>query len=585
MTRKTTQNNKQRKKMLQQKKKEKRVILIVKVDYFIGVMDHLNWLAENVFPKKKYPERNLVLYGDVYQLRLIFGDYSCPWELFGAADGNEWQDLYEKLLNGGFFRPNTSLYREFAEYFDFGLFLNVRPDGKAGLGYGREECSSERCVLRALFLAAQANVLFGDWGHPSEMRQNWSDEHLRAWYYRLPYMTNNDCRRIYGLKELDYLPYASLPFLAILNHYFPCPHRAISQEAKTLPEPIMEMIERGCRGQLFDEKERNRAWWVAWWTMYFAIDGVTLSHHRWKRFRTLHVVGVFRYIDGRIWIGSSTWRELVGDVLAFFKCSVRYTFFTLTLWSVLASLVVPDIHISIVYELFRLFVVGPLLLLAWYVGELLMYKTNGVEVNRIPTVEREKEYRTLIDKVLRVQLPFVVVWPFLYWSDFPAVFWYIIQIAGSDFILDKRGLDLVSVLVIWPLFIYTKWQDSEHLQFPRTPVLAYALLYALGKRPYLMRYIGFIDDILKNPGFERWFEFLPFSYHLSFLFSDARLRIRFVSQVLIGQWIVYSCIALCREYEVMELVSQWIPDDVALFNDLRSKELFHSFVTYWSSNS
>ena len=87
---------------------------------------------------------------------------------------------------------------------------------------------------------------------------------------------------------------------------------------------------------------------------------------------------------------------------------------------------------------FRLFFLGPFSLLFWYFGEQFIYVVpDMLPISpRSPPTERYQEYKSLMIKVVKVQFPFAIVWSFLTWSDVVSAVWYMITVAGFDYILD-----------------------------------------------------------------------------------------------------------------------------------------------------
>ena len=84
--------------------------------------------------------------------------------------------MYSKLRGEGYFE---NPFRE-QHHFDFAVLIHIRRDWASGMGYGLEECREERSLLRAMFLAARGNVLFGDWGLPLGVDPDATREKLLA---------------------------------------------------------------------------------------------------------------------------------------------------------------------------------------------------------------------------------------------------------------------------------------------------------------------------------------------------------------------------------------------------------------------
>src|SRR5690606_4300060 len=98
-----------------------------------------------------------------------------------------------KLRSEGYF---VNTYRE-QRHFDFALLVHIRRDFSPGLGYGLEECCAERCLLRAMFLAARGNVLFVDWGVPYAIPTNITRDKLVARRKLNQYIYPRVHRRLY----------------------------------------------------------------------------------------------------------------------------------------------------------------------------------------------------------------------------------------------------------------------------------------------------------------------------------------------------------------------------------------------------
>src|SRR4051794_30890972 len=102
---------------------DKYVLLLVRVDHVRSCKEKIEWLERNVFPRRVFPHRKLVLIGFTHDYLDL--DEPQNWEFFF-----DWQDLYSKLLSGGFFSELLGS----KQYFDFAVHINIRRNGDAGLG-------------------------------------------------------------------------------------------------------------------------------------------------------------------------------------------------------------------------------------------------------------------------------------------------------------------------------------------------------------------------------------------------------------------------------------------------------------------
>jgi hypothetical protein len=278
-----------------------RVLLVVHVDVFHDVKriaEQIAWIGKNVFPFSVFRKRRLVLMS--YQVQKVIHALDEPWDWEPFED---WQDLYRKLLVGGFFvklLPSE-------HYFHAALFINVREDGTAGCGYALPEVKSERCILRAMFLASRGNLLFGDWG--------WAVGYS-------PRVTHDELIRttilptyIYENVSFQWYPgnvRAGRALLLFLPHYLR-PQFA-TKDALTLR--TMENVREMVNCTLFDAYARRRARWNAYWWLYFAEDG-NLLEHQWVIGQELHWSLIENYVAFRLWMGSSFYKAIFRDVVLF----------------------------------------------------------------------------------------------------------------------------------------------------------------------------------------------------------------------------------------------------------------------------
>jgi hypothetical protein len=173
------------------------------------------------------------------KLVLIGKYYMDSTKMVGWVPFAYWDDLYTKLMTGGHF---TNYYTK--ETYDFGLYLNLRDDGGAGLGYAKEEMQDERCILRAMFLATRGNVLFGDWGWPAECPPETTHEELRRKCVEPAYVYASVASRWYP-REGRYT--VNRPLLLFLDHFL----QPIEAKEKSLSDETIQRIVRGVEGTLF----------------------------------------------------------------------------------------------------------------------------------------------------------------------------------------------------------------------------------------------------------------------------------------------------------------------------------------------
>ena len=86
-----------------------------------------------------------------------------------------------------------------------------------------------------------------------------------------------------------------------------------------LPESWMNKIRYGISGTLFTEQERLRAWWIAYWEMYFPDDGTAMAYHRSWYFPVTQEMLIDVYMQQRFW-------NIVLGVGTGFRCEFIYDY-------------------------------------------------------------------------------------------------------------------------------------------------------------------------------------------------------------------------------------------------------------------
>ena len=181
-------------------------------------------------------------------------------------------------------------------------------------------------------IATRGNALCMDWGIPADLGLSGnrdSDEVLVARWdhsYYLYESARERHREILGAGFGTGEPFAAL----IRNGHL---LRPVSHKLPALPEGHMEKIYAGAQGTLFTSKQLREARWIAWWTMYFASDGMRTSYHRWQSCHYLQRTLLKRWDRVRRWLASS-WTELFGDAVAMVLAGALRTGI---LWAVLSQ--------------------------------------------------------------------------------------------------------------------------------------------------------------------------------------------------------------------------------------------------------
>jgi hypothetical protein len=291
---------------------DKRIIVVVNLaidgDFDDIFVDHLNWLS-SFFASFDPWNCRLVIIGKYF---IKNTHQFSRWVAFA-----DWQDLYTKLMTGGYFYNDNK-----RTSFDFGLFLNMREDGKPGFGYGRSERCDERCILRGLFLAARGNVLFGEWGCPEDFKLDVTHEELRLKCVMHTYLYAETGLRWYP--DQSYYN-VNRPVLFFLNHFL----QPIALHQSDLPEDSIKRIQQGIEGTLFTRQELRRAYCKAYVELYFADDGWRIHYHQWPMvLRPVQLAGIQMYVTLRSWQVSSTWAELAVDYVSLFFSMGVYTLLT-----------------------------------------------------------------------------------------------------------------------------------------------------------------------------------------------------------------------------------------------------------------
>ena len=275
---------------------QKRVLLVVRADDPQDPKRQLEWLEQNIFPESEYPRRRLAYVGLLSKIHKM----TDPWKYDAFKD---FEDLYSKLRGEGYF---VNTFRE-PRHFDFALLIHIRQDFSSGMGYGLEERRGERCLLRAMFLAARGNVLFGDWGLPMGTLPDVSREQLLEGRVLNQYIYTKVRYRRYP----DLLP--NVPFTKVIDHFL----TPVRKADPCLPPEHMKRIKQATNGTLFTEYQLKLAIWNAWWNLYFAADGFCLIYHRWIHFRFFQIAIIDLYVYFRRWSVSSDWLEICIDSCGF----------------------------------------------------------------------------------------------------------------------------------------------------------------------------------------------------------------------------------------------------------------------------
>jgi hypothetical protein len=229
----------------------------------------------------------------------------------------EWQILVMQLLNGSIDQWEYTIPFPF----DSCIYISLRDDdGEPGMGYGKREYWSERCVFRACLLMSRGNVLFMDWGKPSGYPREAMDESYPLediaktydWEYyfyhdresRLPQIRN-------GIEMYAIAPGFSQ--LVRLGHWL----HPITSYKDVLPENYINKAHQVMTKQMFDKVALRKALWIAHWSLFFAMDNVYLYYYKSKWFPQQQEDLVVLWENLRTWWSGSTHREDELDVCAF----------------------------------------------------------------------------------------------------------------------------------------------------------------------------------------------------------------------------------------------------------------------------
>lgn len=193
---------------------QRKYLLVVRVEFRdhyqapVRLKEHISWLEENIFPWAPLNQqtRDLVLLTHPVDKVYLHLERPFNWLIFNDAE-----DLYAKIMSQGFFESYVA-----KKQFDCAIYINVRDTG-IGCGWGLAEGIEERCILRAMILAANGNVLFGDWGYAGNAPPTVTHEDLKRDFKMHSY--------IYPSVELQMVKkegprvHANLPFIRMLDHF------------------------------------------------------------------------------------------------------------------------------------------------------------------------------------------------------------------------------------------------------------------------------------------------------------------------------------------------------------------------------
>jgi hypothetical protein len=191
---------------------------------------------------------------------------------------------------------------------DFAIYLRFADDYDTIFDWAIENGYETRCILRALFLEAKGNVLFGEWGAPMKITPETLEAH-RQMYSKMclsHYIYGEVARRKYpGLSR-------GAPFLLFLDHYL----QPIDM-TQMLSEDTLNKIQQGLDDTLFTKQQQRTARSNAYFQLFYVQDYTWIDYHHWKYCRYFQASLVKNYTHLRRWQVSSTWFELFTDILCF----------------------------------------------------------------------------------------------------------------------------------------------------------------------------------------------------------------------------------------------------------------------------
>ena len=288
-----------------------RGILVVRIHFkspnepIWRLKERLEWLRLNVYPERIFSlaAPRALLIESSPQVSIVaeaIGGELAYWDVYHDPD-----DFYAKLMNQkceSSARPSPSLFSA--------VFLNVRNDKMVGMAWGLPEGNFERPILRALTIATDGNVLFGDWGWAGNTRPDVTHDELRRIFVVREYMYVH--RQLRLMRNSPEHIHGNIPFANMLGHFL----RPQYSADETLSKENMNRIRKLSVGQLFDGATRSRALRNAHFDLWFVSDAFKSAYHRWPTFYWTQRCFVFYYIHIRVWL-SSTWFELLMDALLF----------------------------------------------------------------------------------------------------------------------------------------------------------------------------------------------------------------------------------------------------------------------------
>ena len=290
------------------------VLLVVRVEFDFNkvhrLKERINWLEGNIFPFPHFQNRSLILFSSSAPLLAKSLDSLYAWTLY-----EDYNDVYTKIMNRSFLVGLP----EHDQYFQSAVFLNIRDDGKVGMAWGLREGYHERCIIRAMFLQAKGNVLFGDWGWAGSTPPDYDPVVLKRqlsipdyWYVR---------KGLHVMQNTEEHRHVNTPFIRVLDHFL----RPQYASDETLSEENMDKIKRMKEDKLFDGPAKKRALWSAHHDLLFPQDYYCLDYHRWHTsLRLIQVILIQAYVRFRMWFASSTWVELGVDLAIFALWSVFF---------------------------------------------------------------------------------------------------------------------------------------------------------------------------------------------------------------------------------------------------------------------
>ena len=293
-------------------KKPGRALLVVNVDdsNTRRLNQRMDWLVKNIFDGGYERDHFVLISSHVVTSVYTKLKKTYPWVLYES-----WQDLYTKLMLGGFFEYFES------PYFQFAMFLNVRDNMKPGLGYGLQEVRAERCVLRAMFLASQGNCLFTEWGC-AEITADTPREWIINKYGRgTVEMYGELVQKQKKASGLHPVP----AFTIMLDHFLP----PIDEKDKEIPKPTMDLIKKAMSNELFSSYGRFKGYWKAYFGMYFLQDGYEVVYERWRHLRSIQSALIRNRLHIRYWYNASSWLQMGLDLSMIASAMLLFALLTL----------------------------------------------------------------------------------------------------------------------------------------------------------------------------------------------------------------------------------------------------------------